>query len=108
MASWRNDKRKTAERGYGARWQASRALYLQQNPLCVYCEREGRTAAATVVDHKVPHRGDMALFWDVENWAALCSSCHNSTKQRLEKSGRLLGSGVDGMPLDPNHRWNRK
>ncbi|WP_354066431.1 hypothetical protein [Devosia sp. 2618] len=25
------------------------------------------------------------MFWDQHNWQALCSHCHNSTKQRLER-----------------------
>lgn len=33
---------------------------------------------ATVVDHIVPHRGDDRLFWDEENWQALCKNCHDS------------------------------
>src|SRR3546814_14812652 len=51
--SWRKDKRKTAERGYGSKWQAARAGFLRSHPLCVMCVEEGRTTVATVVDHKV-------------------------------------------------------
>ena len=32
---------------------------------------------ATVVDHIIPHRGDQKLFWDQNNWQALCKSCHD-------------------------------
>ena len=60
---------------------------------------------ATVVDHIVPHKGDMALFWDKSNWQGLCAHCHNSHKQRREKSGVEVGSDVDGFPLDPRHHW---
>lgn len=38
----------------------------------------GKTGKATVVDHIVPHRGDDRLFWDEENWQALCKNCHDS------------------------------
>lgn len=31
---------------------------------------------ATVVDHKRPHRGDLQLFWDRNNWQGLCEDCH--------------------------------
>ncbi|WP_456848588.1 hypothetical protein [Bradyrhizobium sp. USDA 4504] len=38
------------------------------------------------MDHIVPHRGDMKLFWDRKNWQALASSpCHTSRKQSKEK-----------------------
>ena len=57
----------SAERGYGYKWQQARAGYLRKHPLCVECQSRGRTVAATVVDHKVPHRGDMTVFWDKAN-----------------------------------------
>ena len=53
----------TAARGYGGRWQRARLLFLQANPLCVFCERVGRVELASVVDHILPHRGDQDLFW---------------------------------------------
>lgn len=68
------------ERGYGAAWRRARATYLALNPVCVRCG-----AKATVVDHVLPHRGDMRLFWDPSNWEPLCGPCHNSWKQAREK-----------------------
>lgn len=32
---------------------------------------------ATVVDHIIPHRGNMELFWRRENWQPLCEKHHN-------------------------------
>lgn len=66
-----------ASRGYDSRWRKARRLFLQQHPLCVHCEAEGIIKPATVVDHIVPHRGDKALFWAVDNWQALCERHHN-------------------------------
>lgn len=80
--SWRTDKMTAADRGYDHRWRKARAGFLRDNPLCVYCLREGRVEVATVVDHITAHRGDMRLFWDEANWQALCTSCHSSVKQR--------------------------
>lgn len=85
--SWREEKTSSTARGYGYKWQQARQRYLSQHPLCVYCERDGRVTAATVVDHIEPHRGDMVKFWDEANWAALCAPCHSSTKQREEQAG---------------------
>lgn len=62
---------------YGKRWQRERKAFLNLNPLCVYCLRRGKTAPATVVDHIVPHRNDMLIFWDSVNWQALCKPCHD-------------------------------
>lgn len=63
--------------------------------------------AATVVDHKVPHRGNDELFWNPDNHQPLCAPCHNSAKQREEKSGVKPGCNADGIPLDSKHHWNR-
>lgn len=82
--SWRSTKTSSNDRGYGYKWQQARLQHLQQQPLCVYCERQGRITAASVVDHKIPHRGDMNLFWDRANWQSLCSACHSSVKQKEE------------------------
>ncbi|MOA46225.1 hypothetical protein D3C78_1687130 [compost metagenome] len=85
------------------------------------CSEDQRPAAAVIVDHKVPHRLGEArasedperiaaawrLFWDRSNWQSLCKLCHDSTKQRLERSGRLPGCQTDGRPLDPRHHRNR-
>lgn len=74
-----------AERGYDARWRKYRKWFLKRNPLCVECLKEGRTEPATVVDHVTPHRGDMELFWDTSNHAALCLSHHNAKSARERK-----------------------
>jgi len=92
---------------YGYRWQQARAGWLRKHPLCVRCDQSGLIQAAEVVDHIIPHRNDMVLFWDRSNWQSLCGPCHNSYKQRLEKSGREAGCDASGKPLDPRHHWNR-
>ena len=51
-----------SERGYDGKWRSARALFLKKNPLCVKCREEGKLTAATVVDHVIPHRGDLALL----------------------------------------------
>ena len=71
-----------AARGYGSRWQKARARFLASHPLCVTCQAAGRVVAATVVDHKIPHRGDQDIFWQVSNWQSLCQYCHNKKSAR--------------------------
>ncbi len=72
------DQRGTAhERGYDARWKEARLQFIGEHPLCVECESGGRLEAASVVDHVVPHRGDVSLFWDIANWQSLCKRCHD-------------------------------
>ncbi|WP_273823038.1 HNH endonuclease [Pseudomonas asplenii] len=82
--SWRTSKQTAAQRGYGYRWQKAREVWLNQHPLCVYCERQGRVTAGTVVDHIKPHRGNQDLFWDQRNWQTLCKPCHDTVKQAEE------------------------
>ena len=89
-----------------SRWRKARQGYLRKHPLCVYCEKQGKTVEATVVDHIKPHKGDTKLFWDKSNWQALCKPCHDRHKQRQERSGTLAGAGLDGLPIDPSHHWN--
>jgi 5-methylcytosine-specific restriction endonuclease McrA len=98
--AWRTDKRKTAERGYGGRWQRTRLQHLRLHPLCVMCEQQGVTRVATIVDHKVPHRGDMALFWDPNNRQSLCVPHHSGDKQAIERTGVApTRIGLDGWPV---------
>lgn len=83
--SWRTPAQTSAQRGYGYKWQQAREGYLRNHPLCVMCkEIDGRAVPATVVDHRIPHRGDQALFWDKSNWQSLCAHHHSATKQAEE------------------------
>jgi len=110
--------RRTDARGYTRRWKKYRAGWLRKHPLCgdrltgrsaehSSCARAGRAVAGTDVDHIIPHRGDMGLFWDPENHQSLCGTCHDSIKSQLERSGRVQGCDEHGLPLDPQHPWNR-
>lgn len=71
-----------AQRGYGARWQKASKAFLAAHRICVEDERDGQLVASQVVDHIVPHKGDMKLFWDSRNWQALCKSCHDRKTAR--------------------------
>lgn len=120
MAAAPTKRLSSAAKGYGHRWKLARADHLRRHPLCVFCQQAGRAVPAVLVDHTKAHRlgeakqsGDperiaqaWKLFWDRANWQSLCRRCHDSTKQRMEKSGRL-GCSDSGLPLDPNHHWNR-
>ncbi len=82
-------KRITADHSklYGHKWRQARAIFLKRNPLCVHCKRDGKVTPATEVDHIIPHRGNLALFWDkLTNWMALCKPCH-SKKTATEDGG---------------------
>jgi 5-methylcytosine-specific restriction protein A len=70
-------RRSAAQRGYDRKWSRFRLSFLAANPLCVKCKQAGFTVPATQVDHIVPHRGDMRLFWRTSNLQPLCHSCHS-------------------------------
>ena len=74
------------ERGYTKRWSRARRVFLNEHPLCKLCHDAGILRPATVVDHIIPHKGDMALFWNRDNWMALCATCHNK-KTATEDGG---------------------
>lgn len=94
---------------YDYRWQRASKAFLAENPLCkcLECVRESRIREANVVDHDPPHRGDPVKFWDRSTWNPMNKACHDSYKQRFEKSGRVAGADECGVPLDPRHPWNR-
>jgi 5-methylcytosine-specific restriction endonuclease McrA len=72
------------ERGYDSRWEreSEAFLALPQNRFCA-C---GCGRLADMVDHRIAHKGDRALFWDKSNWQAMYNGC-NSRKSVTEEGG---------------------
>jgi 5-methylcytosine-specific restriction protein A len=96
---------------YNYRWQKLRKAFLTLHPLCEcdHCKAgELRVLVANVVDHKVPHKGNIELFWDQANWQAMNKVCHDRHKALLERTGRVAGADAEGTPLDPRHHWRAK
>jgi 5-methylcytosine-specific restriction protein A len=82
-----------------AAWKRLRLAHLKRNPLCVFCQRRGEVVAATTVDHRVPVREDKARAFDPTNLQSLCTPCHSSEKQRIERGGGPVGCDENGIPL---------
>lgn len=83
-----NDRQRggSTARGYGYKWQKASKAFITAHPLCQCNEcDEGklRVMISTVVDHRIPHRGDMKLFWDSSNWQSMSKPCHDK-KTALE------------------------
>lgn len=72
-----------------AAWARLRKKQLAREPLCRFCRSKGVITQADTVDHIVPHKGNMDLFFSLENLQSLDKACHSSAKQRLEKSGEF-------------------
>lgn len=84
---WRRDDERrgsASERGYGYRWQKTSKGWLRSHPLCVAAQANGLIVPADLVDHIIPHKGDMALFWDPNNWQSLSGDAHLRIKAVLE------------------------
>ena len=63
------------------RWRSLRAYYIQMNPVCELCEKQGYIIAGECVDHIEPMRFGGSET-SLNNLQTLCNSCHAT------KSGR--------------------
>lgn len=115
MASYRtaaaNEYRKLYKR---PRWQALRkAVLLRDGFRCQWigCGKiltgNHRQHNGPVVHHKKDHKGDLRLFYDLDNLMAICKECHDRDAQKAGHREYIAGHGEDGRPLDPDHPWNR-
>ena len=74
-----------------ARWARLRRSVLTRDMFtCQMCGRLEGDTSKLVADHRRPHRGDLAQFWDETNLETLCASpCHSKHKQRLEQAAEM-------------------
>ena len=70
---------------YNYQWRKARERFLVLHPFCECDEcKRGKPQLATVVDHKIPHKGDKKLFWDQTNWQAMSEPHHNRKTARQD------------------------
>lgn len=50
------------------------------------CGRIEGDTSKLICDHITPHKGDRDLFFDAQNLQTLCKPCHDTVKQREERS----------------------
>lgn len=83
----------------GLAWRKLRTLVLSENPMCEMCGRP-----ATDVDHADNDPTNNSR----DNLSSLCHECHSRKTQA--DMGKQVKYGCDehGIPLDPNHHWNKK
>jgi 5-methylcytosine-specific restriction endonuclease McrA len=94
---------------YGSsRWRAISKRHLDLNPLCAPCLLSQKETGANTVHHKIPHKGDVSLFFDPSNLESVCPSCHSGIKRMEENHGYSQACGADGLPLDANHPWAKE
>ena len=80
-------------------WKSIRRHRLNEEPRCRQCAIEGRTVAASHVDHIEPHQGQWLLFFKYENTQSLWAHHHNMHKQQNKRGNwtkkptdRLVGA----------------
>jgi len=80
------DKRRPSarQRGYDKRWERETKEFLAL-PGNKYCAC-GCGRLANMVDHRIPHKGDLRLFWDRKNWQPMARGC-NSRKAASREGG---------------------
>ena len=88
-----------AARLYGHAWRVASKAYLRKHPLCVGYPRKDNVhelviAPATCVDHIIPHRGNVELFWKRDNWQGLCDTCHS--RKTVEEDGGFGRASTPG------------
>ncbi|MEM1149318.1 MAG: HNH endonuclease [Pseudomonadota bacterium] len=81
-------------------WRELRALVFKRDGLVcqqtgVLCIGKHPDPHSPVADHKIPHRGDRALFFDPNNLETVTKRYHDSVKQSLERRG-LAGQRREG------------
>ena len=57
------------------RWKKESRQFLDENPLCIECQKKGLLVPAKVTDHIIP-KNKCSDIWDQSNWRPLCFTCH--------------------------------
>ena len=84
-----SDERPSArQRGYTVRWEKAARRFLKRHPTCAQFGKDAKCIGiAKCVDHIIPHKGDLRLFWDKRNWQGLCVGCQRAVKGAKKSAG---------------------
>lgn len=61
-------------------WKNGVRDYLMVNSYCEDCRKRGYTGVAEQVVHADDPKADPILFWNIQNWKAVCLNCFESYK----------------------------
>lgn len=75
-----------SKKRYGYKWRKIRARFLNANPLCEMCKRQGRYTIAAEVHHVKPLSEGGTN--DESNLMALCKPCHSAITMTATNRGR--------------------
>ena len=115
MDKWRAPEAAEYRKLYGGKqWRTLRAKallrdrYTCQHKRCGAMLKRGRTQPQSAVVHHIkPHKGDLVLFYDLDNLQSVCWACHSGDIQSTEARGYDTAIGEDGWPIDPKHQGNQ-
>ena len=82
---------------YDRFWERYRLVFLRHNADCYSCDEK-----ATVVDHLIPHKGDILLFKKLDNHIPLCKRCHDTITAKFDRIFK------PGHPIGPKLSWINK
>jgi 5-methylcytosine-specific restriction protein A len=105
-AARRHEHKHRAE--YSTRkWKAFRLQQLRAHPLCAYHLKRNQYVPAGIFDHVNPKdKYSLETFYRGP-FQSLCKGCHDSAGQKEDKRGHIIGCDIHGVPLDPEHHWNK-
>ncbi len=98
--AYERERGSARERGYTPEWDKVARHEKNLHPLCLGCSAVGWVAATTVIDHIIPHKGNMVLFWDPLNRQPACTPHHSTVKQVLEDLYAKGKASNDDLRLD--------
>jgi 5-methylcytosine-specific restriction protein A len=69
------------------RWRKLRwRIFVRDGFTCRMCGKLQGDTSKLACDHNLPHKGNVAMFWDESNLQTLCADpCHNKHKKLLEQ-----------------------
>lgn len=111
------DRRSAEAEGYRALYRTAAWRHLRQQAftrdgyvcqLCgELCTGQGKDhPRSPVCDHINDHKGDPALFFDLDNLRTLHKQCHDKERRLIDSRGYHSAIGDDGWPMDPRHPAN--
>ena len=116
MDKWRTPEANEYRKLYRTKhWAKLRAMVLHRDQY--KCQHKGcgaflkqgtRSPRSAVVHHIKPHKGNLDLFYDINNLQAVCWSCHSGDIQSIETKGYDTAIGDNGWPIDQNHPANKQ
>lgn len=95
---------------HSAEWKALRlAAFRRDKYTCqrtgILCIGKGNAPDAPVANHKIPHKGDRALFFDLDNIETVSKSAHDSLVQKEEKRAALTGWVEKPTTIETGNRF---